>query len=288
MPNIQKRAKRDFSVYDSMSDEDLEMLLRDDFSKPEGEESDTDLLLYVTEVLAKRRNETNKGKSPAQAWESFKQNYRTENDYSYFPETVPAKKKRTDMGHWRKGFAAAAAAVLAIIISTSVTASAVKAPREKTVVQWTDHAFYFASIDRSVAFFEPNPSDLENKTGLQKLILEKGVLLALAPSWFPEGYEEMEVVTYPMPQRRVFLAQYQNNDKYIHVRIATYLDFAPTHITQSEQSYEIYHSNGIDYYIFRTYEYYSAAWVNGGYECALTGLPSMEEMKKMIDSIGKG
>ena len=54
MPDIQDRKDSRFSRYDAMSTEDLQAFLREDASKPMGEESDTKEILYVMEVLAKR------------------------------------------------------------------------------------------------------------------------------------------------------------------------------------------------------------------------------------------
>ena len=55
MSENRNRGIRDFSNYDSMETEELEEILRSDADAPESKESDTELLLYIMEVLAKRR-----------------------------------------------------------------------------------------------------------------------------------------------------------------------------------------------------------------------------------------
>ena len=45
MPNNQNRSNQDFSRFDSMSNEELEEILRLDAQKTEGEESDLEMLL---------------------------------------------------------------------------------------------------------------------------------------------------------------------------------------------------------------------------------------------------
>lgn len=57
MPDNQHRKDEKFAMHDAMSTEELQQLLREDASKPVGEESDTDSLFYIMEVLAKRRKE---------------------------------------------------------------------------------------------------------------------------------------------------------------------------------------------------------------------------------------
>lgn len=67
------RGGRDFRKYGTMATEELEELLRLDSEAPEGQESDTELLLYVMEVLADREKENTTGKTALEAWESFQQ-----------------------------------------------------------------------------------------------------------------------------------------------------------------------------------------------------------------------
>jgi hypothetical protein len=286
MPDIQICGERDFSAYDSMSDEDLENLLRDDFSKLEGEKSDTDMLLYITEVLAKRRKERKEGKSPAEAWESFEQNYYTENDDFCISESVPASQNR-GRGRWKWGLVATAA-VLMLVIGTSVTAKAFKFDLWGTFAKWTKETFYFSSSDQPDISAAPNRSDIREYTGLQEVLAEYNISTALAPTWLPEGYEEVSIRTYETPERRNFVAQYKNKDNSIRIRISNYLNSDPSQIEQSDSLVEIYRSDGIDYYIFRNYDQLRAAWINGNYECVIMGPLSMSEIKEMIDSIGKG
>lgn len=70
------RGIRDLSKYASMATEELEKILRLDAEAPMGQESDTELLLHVMELLANRRRNTSRDEKTAQqAWESFQQNY---------------------------------------------------------------------------------------------------------------------------------------------------------------------------------------------------------------------
>ena len=76
MPNNQNRNNQDFSRFDSMTNEELEEILRLDVQKTEGEESDLEMLLYVLEVLAvRRKNSENPRKDAGEAFETFKEHY---------------------------------------------------------------------------------------------------------------------------------------------------------------------------------------------------------------------
>lgn len=286
MPHIQNRGVRDFSKYDAMSDEALEQLLRDDFSKPEGEESDTEELIYITEVLAQRRKERKEDISPVQAWESFQQNYYTEDEDPCVSEIVPASKKKGS-GHWRRGLVAAAA-VLVLIVGGSITAHAFKFDLWGIFVNWRKETFHFGSATNATDSQDVGEADPPKYTGLQEALLEYEIDLALAPTWLPDGYEEGEVRFTEMPSRRVFTTQYRRGDESIRVRISNYANADSLQIEQSGELIEIYVSDGIDYYIFSNHDQLRAAWINESYECFIMGPLSVTEIKIIIDSIGKG
>ena len=55
---MSENRNRDYSKYDAMTTQELEEILRLDASAPEGEESDTELLLYVKNAdSAKRKSQ---------------------------------------------------------------------------------------------------------------------------------------------------------------------------------------------------------------------------------------
>ena len=74
-----------FAKYDNMSTEELQQILRDDASIPEGQESNMDELFYVMDVLASRRKARDEGKTPEEALESFKQYYDPEINHASSP-----------------------------------------------------------------------------------------------------------------------------------------------------------------------------------------------------------
>ena len=69
---------RDFSKFDEMSTEELNEILRQDSQLPDGEDSDTDAILYIMGVIAKRNQERPSSDfgDVNHAWSSFNKNYR--------------------------------------------------------------------------------------------------------------------------------------------------------------------------------------------------------------------
>ena len=287
MPDTRNRRDDEFAKYDAMSTEELQQLLREDASKPVGEESDTDVLFYVMEVLAKRRKERNEGKSPEEALESFKKHYNTENEISSDSERVPAAPKRSGIGRWMKGLIAAAA-VFAFVIGGSLTANAMGFDLWEIIAKWTQDTFHFGyagQVDESNA---PKNDYVAPCASLQDAMDNYDIEVLLVPTWMPEGYIEGNVQITETPKHRAFRANYEYGDQIIAIRIADYLDSFPAQIEQSDSLLEVYTHNDIDYYIFNNYDQLKAVWINENYECTISGPISISEIKEIIYSIGKG
>ena len=286
MPDTRNRRDDECAKYDAMSTEELQQLLREDASKPVGEESDTDVLFYVMEVLAKRRKERNEGKSPEEALESFKKHYNTENEISSDSERVPAAPKRSGIGRWMKGLIAAAA-VFAFVIGGSLTANAMGFDLWEIIAKWTQETFHFsyAGDENTDA---PEKDDATPFAGFQALLDLHGVETLLVPTWIPDGYVEVDVNVEETPKQRRFVAKYQLGEDTIRIRIVDYLSSAPTEIEQSDALLETYSNDGTVFYIFDNGNQLQAVWLSESFECYISGPLDLSEIKEMIDSIAKG
>lgn len=287
MPDSLNRRDEKFAKYDALSTDELQQILRDDASKPEGEESNTEALFYVMEVLAKRRQARNEGKSPEEALESFKQNYYTENDISSVSERTTAASKPSSRGRWRRGLIAAAA-MLVIVIGSSITANAMGFDLWEVIAKWTQETFHFGYASQTEETDVPTP-DYENPcASLQEALDKRNITVSLVPTWIPNGYIEGEVKITETPKHRAFKANYDSSENVIVIRIAEYLDSYPMQIEKSDDLIEIYTFNGIDFYIFQNYEQLKAVWNSEHFECYIAGPITLSELKVIIDSIGKG
>ncbi len=277
MSENQNRGNIDFAKYDSMATEELEEILRLDAEMPEGQESDTDKILYIMEVLTERkRNNSHTGNTALEAYESFKQNYMPETDN----HIIPTKTKRRG-SRWIRSLAAAAA-VLVILIAGSVTAKAFGFDIWKAVVQWTQETFRFG---------DGGNSDADNNLPYASLqeALEKGNTPAwLAPTWIPDGFNINDIQVEQTPLKKTYKAIYTNADKNLVITVRDYLDADPIYVEQSEGLVEEYEVSGVIYYIFTDVDLKKAKWINGSYECSISGNVTIEDLKLMIDSIEKG
>ena len=286
MPDSLNRRDEKFAKYDAMSTDELQQLLRDDASKSEGAESDTEALFYVMEVLAKRRQARNEGKSPAEALESFKKNYYTENDISSVSESTTAAFKPSSRGRWRRGLIATAA-MLVIVIGSSITANAMGFDLWEVIAKWTQETFHFGYAGQVDESDIPSSNYSNSCASLQEALDKRNIIAPLVPTWIPDGYIEGDVRVTESPIQRLFRANYEFGDSVIVIRIADYLDGHPSQIEQSDSLLEVYTHDGIDYYIFSNYDQLKTVWINGKYECSIFGPLSISETKEIIDSIKK-
>lgn len=286
MPDSKNRRDLELAKYEAMSTEELQALLREDASKPEGEEVDEGVLFCVMEVLAKRRQARNEGKSPEEALESFVKNYMPEDEDAPGTERASTVRRfKPNTRRWMSGLVAAAAMIV-LVFGMSLTANAFGIDLWDVVIKWTQETFHLGYVNNE--YIEaPNNQNGNVSGGLQDALNDYEITANLVPGWLPEGYEEVDIKVQDTPKRRQFIAQYQFDNKTIQIRIADYLDGAPTQIEYSDGLIEMYSSGGIDYYIFDNEGQMQALWVNDHYECYLSGSLTLPELKEIIDSIGK-
>ena len=292
MPNNQNRNNQDFSRFDSMTNEELEEILRLDVQKTEGEESDLEMLLYVMEVLAvRRKNSENPRKDAGEAFETFKEHYMPD-DLSDDAEQVSLKPQVINMKptkHLRPWLSrlVATAAILALVLVSSVTVHAMGIDIWNIIVTWTQETFQLGNTGQN----ESNIPDTDDKriyATLQEALEHKSITTPLAPNWIPEEYNLVDIRVDETPMQLVFVAFYQCKDSKIKIQVKLYLDSDPQQIEQSDSLVETYESEGIIYYIFSDYNQLRAVWIRENYECYISGELTPEEIKAMIDSIEKG
>ena len=289
MPDTQNRNEDVFAKYNAMSTEELQQILREDASKPEGqEETSTEALFYIMEVLAQRRRARNEGKTPEEALEAFHKYYE-EDEVSSLTEREPVvRKKNSTASNWVKRLVAAAAIII-LIFSGSITAKAFGFDLWEIIVKWTQETFHFGYSQNSDNAGEaPNKEASLAYSGLQEALDKHNVTTPLVPNWLPQGYTEDTVKTFDTPKQRQYVAKYKNGEKVIKVWIEDYLDSDPVQIEQDETVVEVYESNGVKYYIFSDIDSLQVAWVRDNYACYISGPLSLSEIKQIVDSIGKG
>lgn len=277
---MSENLNRDFSQYETMSTEELEEILRLDAEVPAGAQTDTELILFILEVLASRRNKENiAGNTAQKAWESFQQHY--------MPEEPEKPLKTNKSTNWIRRFVAAAAVVALLILIPFSTSALTMEEVWNILARWAKETFSFVSSDNTDVS-EPVASDELEYNSLQDVLSKNSEDHNIVPTWIPDGFVLESVRKDASPIQEFYVAKYINGGKEFFIRIQNYIgdDFQKVEI---EEDYsEIYSASEVNYYLFENVDQCRAFWIVGTYECIISGDLSIEEIKLMIDSIGKG
>lgn len=282
---MSENRSRDFSSYDSMTTQELEEILRLDAEAPQEQESDTELLLYVMEVLANRKKSTgNTGKTALEAWESFQRNYLPEEEPL---EYTPEKRSARGMAPWARRLIAAAA-VVALVVCIPVTANAFRwEDLWEVFARWAKETFSFVSSE-DAEVSEPSPEYIGENSSFQEFLQKNEINPDYVPTWIPEGYALELVEKDISPVRETYLAMYSNDGCPLIICVQSFLSTDPEKVEINDNLIEIYEFSDIEYYIFTNDNQIRAVWIKDSYECYISGELTIEEIKMMIDSIGKG
>ena len=177
------------------------------------------------------------------------------------------------------------AAMLVLVICSSITANAMGFELWEVIVKWTQETFHFGYVGEIEETNAPSP-DYDNPcASLQEALDKYDIAVSIVPTWIPDGYQEGEIKSFQTPTQRQFVAQYQKGDDSIRIRITDYSDTHPVQVEQSDSLVEIYSLNNIDYYIFSNEDQLQAVWVIEHFECYISGPLTLTEIKEIINSI---
>lgn len=281
---MSENLNRDFSQYDLMETEELEKILRLDAEAPEGAESDTELLLYVMEVLARRRNNNHNiaEKNAHSAWSEFQAHYMPE-----IKLDNPKKEKRHHTSPWLRR-AVSIAAVLVLVLSIPVTAKALSIGEIWDIfARWAKETFSFVSGENTEVS-EPSPENINTADSLHEALHKFKLDSSILPNWIPNGFELDKVEEDISPIQKSYTALYLDGDMYLRIQVRTHLSEDIQNNEIENEPIEIYVSDGIEYFIFQNLDQLRAIWAVDSYECLITGDVTLDEIKMMIDSIEKG
>ena len=279
MSELNKRAE--FSYYDSMTTEELQEILRKHAHGELETEPDTDELYYIMEVLARRREEEDPQafRSDEEALADFRKNYMPKATQAGRAKVVrfPNRAFRT--------VAAVLAIVLVLAVGTSVTAEAFQIDIWGKFATWTKEIFQFTDTPQGTT--APNPEQEYNAElkSLQDALNDNELTEKLAPTWMPEGYKSKDLKSMISPRVLNISAIYEKNETELVINIRQTIGVPAAKVEKNDELLEIHVVDGVEYYIFSNTETLQAAWSIGEFECIITGKITLEEMKKMIDSI---
>ena len=279
MSELNKRAE--FSYYNSMTTEELQEILRKHAHGELETEPDTDELYYIMEVLARRREEEDPQafRSDEEALADFRKNH--------MPKATQAGRAKVVRFPNRAFRVAAAmlAIVLVLAVGTSVTAQAFHVDIWGKFATWTKEIFQFTDTPQGTTAANPENEYNTELKSLQDALSKLSVTQKLIPTWLPDGYVNKDLILMESPRVRHINAIYDNNGSELIIKIRQTIGVQAPQVEKNDDFLELYVVDGVEYYIFSNTETLQAVWSIGEFECVISGKITLEEMKRMIDSI---
>lgn len=171
-----------------------------------------------------------------------------------------------------------AAVLVVLIVGITVTASASGVDLWKAFARWTEETFEF-DVAADVPTLAPEKTELFAE--LRHALTSAGITEQLVPRFISDGYTFKKLETGNGEYRAI----YENEDKSLSIQIHPVSAGNATLMEKNNDEPEVYIVNGIEHHIMSNLDLYSVTWVNEGYECTISGIPSIEDAYKMTDSI---
>ncbi len=280
MSENQNRESSNLSKYNDMTSQQLQELLRLDSETPDNGGMDIEEILYIMEVLAERKKDSFTDEKALRSWETFQRDYLDTQDEEDVPNVIPMpSRKRSGVRRW-----AAAAAAVVLLIGIPITAVALSSKKLWNAdFVWKNGHFSFQAEDPAIA-------TKDNGAFLQALS-DHGVDTSVVPSRILERYVLKEIDIHESSEKNWLVAAYtnrENDQDDLFISVDIFMPSNPGRAEANEDILEVYEADGIEYYIVRNNNRLKALWLTGPYKCYISGNLTIEEIKVMIDSIGKG
>lgn len=279
MSEMEKR--EEISRYDSMSTEELQEILRKHAHDELDTDPETDELFEIMEVLSVRRQqqESQAFRSNEEALAEFHQHYMPKEKEESKSKVIkfPNRIFRT--------VAAVLAIVLIVTLGTSVSAEALHVDIWGKLATWTKEIFQFTDMPQGTTAPNPEPEYNAELKSLQDALDKMNITQKLIPTWLPNDYLNKDLSIMESPRVRNISATYNKNGSDLIIKICQTIGVQAPQVEKNDDFLELYVVDGVEYYIFSNTETLQAAWSIGEFECIIGGKITLEEMKRMIDSI---
>lgn len=295
-----------YAYLDQLSTERLEALLRADIESPDN--TNDEVIFHILEVMKKREQEHPTGRlvDVDEAWAEFQQHYNTpegeglslyptaEEKHDTLPAVAPKRRKVLRLRSALKT-AGVAAAIVVGIFATLITVQASGIDVFGAIGRWTENAFYFAvpssgNVQSGMSGTTMDAQDSDTYNAIQSALDECGITEDLTPTWYPNGFEVSEPEIIKTDQYDIIHIGFSDaNENFFSIDITLYQstsDLTAHTFEKDNTTVEEYTSGAKTFYILSNMDTVTATYSEGLSVVRISGCPSVDEVKAMIDSIG--
>ncbi len=277
------------SALAQLPNSELEEMIRADFS--ESTKLDEDMVESILSVLEDRRREEDPSHclNIQASWEKLQARAASveEMDEPQVPlQTVPLPRRVKKRGKRLARSVAILAACLAFLLIGMVTAQAMGVNVFGLFAKWSNDFFQFAAFDRTERSVEEKDKLIQETTSSVELPID------LSDVWLPEDFSLSDERTIERGGMHGIHVEYQHPErrKGITIEVIKYSSIEATcgWVYMKDAGDPIrYWSNGRMYYLFTNCGRWYAVSDNPTLQVSIRNAGSMEEIKKIIDSIGE-
>lgn len=296
---VECKGRANYTRFDNMETEILEAILQADFDAPEAEQMDEEAILYILNILERRREDDHSltQLDVQAAKERFYQEYypllEHEDlllDFYGDPDEIDAAGKKSKLAVGRAFLLqklkklpkplrriVVAAAIVIVLFNGSDTVHAFGIELFANIAQWGDGVFWFIKA--------PATAELRDE---MRQYFEIEEIDKVLPKWLPAGYEFYNVKIDETETRKIEVRAAYSKNKNTEALVICYIcsdDSSKTHYERDNVDATYYTVNEIKHCIVPNIGYKTISWKNGNFECYIVGDFSIEEAKKIIDSI---
>ena len=163
-----------------------------------------------------------------------------------------------------------------LLVAIAATASAMGYDIFGWVPRWNNDVLGFGDN-------ETVESDLHDSSRITTALEELGIDEPLYPTWLPEGFRIDVSVIEKDP---LFLHEgYTDGERYLSITIEPVRQTGKISFQKDEQQPMEYVVHGHSYYLFADNSVYNAAWQTDNHMVYIVGEITLDEMKRIIDSV---
>ncbi len=288
MANMQTHSTGGYAFLRALTTEQLEQLLKADYSASMSEDAAEEFIDAVTEVMLEKEKEDPSGRlaDVDKAWADFQTYYNVPDRDGQLlypdpvsPDPAPSEKAPTRRPKRVLRPVVLIAAAIGVFMSLLVVAQAAGLDVFGAMARWTNETFHFVTTSAD-----------DETAALRAALEEQDIPASYAPTWIPAGFKAEEPQAFANKRTAAVSVCFSNGQEQILFTITRYISQSAI----KDDGYEkdtgnaIVHSNGNQrFYIFENRDTTVATWSDGReFSIDIHGEISTDEMRSIIESLG--
>ena len=292
MANTQKNPTGKYPFLKSLDMEQLENLLKTDFSDSMPESVSEEFVDAIVEVMLEKEKKNPSGRfaDVDQAWADFQSYYNVPEraGQRLYPEPVsPISALPQKTQHHRPSLflrrCAMIAATIAVFMGLLVGAEAIGLNVFGSLAEWTDNIFYFIPSSQT------DTQNSKYSAALRQALEQQALPKELAPTWFPADFTAGKPNAFHSDLLdAVNLSFYSEDGRSFSIEVSRYYHQAVSNIPYEKDAnpVEKYVHSSMAFYIMSNVDTARAVWNDGNLTMEINGALTTDEIKAILNSIG--